>query len=385
MSNTDAQASVDAHLPRSSSFAGRAQKQLRVCIIAPSLRVVGGQAIQARRLFDHLRKLPDTDVGFIAHNPVLPGPLAWMQQVRYLRTIVTTAVVWANLVLRIPRYDVLHIFSASYWSYFLVPLPAILVGRLFRKQVILNYRSGQLEDHIERWKPVAAFTMRMATRVVTPTPYLQTVLSKYRITSAVIPNYLDIENLHYRVRDPLRPLVLLNRLFEPLYNHRCALEAFSAMQREFPDARLIVVGYGPEQERILGWIEEFEIRNADFRGKVTHSEMMQLYQEVDLYLNTPDFDCFPSSILDAFAAGVPIVTTNAGGIRHIVEHGRTGWMVECNDVAGLSEGLISLLRNPDWARSLAAAGRRELEARYVWDAVGPQWVGTYRQLAASRS
>jgi glycosyltransferase involved in cell wall biosynthesis len=359
--------------------AGR--RRVRVCVIAPSLRVVGGQAIQARRLMNHLERIADIEVGFIAHNPALPKALAWMQDVRYLRTIVTTAVVWVNLLLRIPRYDVLHIFSASYWSYFLVPMPAILLGRLFGKAVVLNYRSGQLEDHLERWKPIAEATMRFATRIVTPTPYLKGVLQRFEIDSEVIPNYLDIEHLEYRTRDPLRPIVLLNRLFEPLYNHRCALEAFSIMQREFPEARLIIVGYGPEEQRILEWIKELGIRNADFRGKVAHSTMMQLYQEADIYLNTPSFDCFPSSILDAFAAGVPLATTNAGGIRHIVEHQRTGWMVECNDAAGLAEGMIRFLREPTWARSLAEAGRKELETRYVWDAVGPQWERTYRELA----
>jgi glycosyltransferase involved in cell wall biosynthesis len=371
----------DSMRPSAPTAATGPREALRVCVVAPSLRILGGQAIQAQRLMSHLRAVPGARVGFVPHNPALPGPLAWLQRVRFVRTVVNTAAYVALLLVRLPRYDIVHVFSAAYWSYFLGPMFAILVGRLYGKQVILNYRSGELEDHLERWGAVAVRTMGMATRIVTPTPYLTGVYAKFGLRAEVIPNYLDVERLTYRVRDPLRPVFLVNRLFEPLYNYPCSLDAFRRIQAAVPDARLVIAGYGPLREQILAWIEEMGLRNVDFRGKVTHAEMMALYQQADIYLNSPNLDCFPSSILDAFAAGVPVVTTNAGGIRHIVEHDRTGWMVECGDSAGLAEGALRLLAEPDYARRLAAAGRRELESRYVWDAVGPQWEAMYRELS----
>jgi L-malate glycosyltransferase len=134
--------------------------------------------------------------------------------------------------------------------------------------------------------------------------------------------------------------------------------------------------------QIEAWIAELALRDVELRGRVTQAQMMELYQEADLYLNTPDLDCFPGSVLEAFAAGTPVVTTNAGGIRHIVEHDRTGWMVECGDSAGLAEGALRMLADPDYARHLAAAAREELERRYVWEVVGPQWTRTYATLAS---
>ena len=360
-----------------------ASRALRVCVVAPSLRILGGQAIQAQRLMNHLRAVPGAEVGFVPHNPALPGPLAWLQRVRFVRTVVNTIAYVGLLLVRLPRYDIVHVFSAAYWSYFLGPMFAILVGRLYGKQVILNYRSGELEDHLERWGGIAVRTMGLATRIVTPTPYLTGVYARFGLRAEVIPNYLDIERLTYRVRDPLRPVFLINRLFEPLYDYPCSLDAFRRIQAEVPDARLIIAGYGPLREQILRWIDELGLRNVDFRGKVTPAEMTELYQRADIYLNSPKLDCFPSSILDAFAAGVPVVTTDAGGIRHIVEHDRTGWMVACGDSAGLAEGALRMLAEPEYARRLAAAGRRELESRYVWDAVGPQWEDLYRRLSAA--
>jgi L-malate glycosyltransferase len=368
--------------PSGSSEAAARGRLPRICVVAPSLRILGGQAIQAQRLMNHLRRVPGTRVGFVPHNPVLPGPLGWLQRARFVRTVVNTLAFVALLLVRIPRYDVIHVFSAAYWSYFLGPMLAILVGRLYGKKVILNYRSGELEDHLRRWGSVAVRTMGMATRIVTPTPYLTEVYARFGLRAEVIPNYLDVERLRYRVRDPLQPVFLINRLFEPLYNYPCSLDAFRRIQAQVPAAQLIIAGYGPLRDAILKWIDEMGIRNVEFLGKVTQAEMMELYQRADLYLNSPDLDCFPSSILDAFAAGVPVVTTNAGGIRHIVEHDRTGWMVECGDAAGLAEGALRMLAEPEYARRLAAAGRRELDTRYVWNAVGPQWEELYRALSA---
>ncbi|GLC28469.1 glycosyltransferase family 4 protein [Roseisolibacter agri] len=356
----------------------------RVCVVAPSLRILGGQAIQADRLMRHLRHEGRVEVGFVPHNPKLPAPLDRLQRIKFVRTLVTTAAYLALLLWRVPRYDVLHVFSASYWSYALGPMLAILVGRLYGKQVILNYRSGDLEDHIREWPLTAARTMALA-HCITPTPYLTGVYAKFGVKADVIPNYLDLEQRRYRERTPLRPVFLLNRLFEGLYDYPTALEAFRLIQAEVPEARLLIAGYGPLREQILAWIAEKGLRNVDFRGKVTPAEMNELYHEADIYMTTPLRDCFPSSILDAFASGAPVVTTNAGGIRHIVEHDRTGWMVECGDARGLAEGALRILRDPDYGRRLAAAGRREVESRYVWDAVGPQWEATYERLTPHRA
>ena len=153
------------------------------------------------------------------------------------------------------------------------------------------------------------------------------------------------------------------------------------MQREIPEARLIIAGYGPLHDDIQRWIAEKGLRNVDFRGKVTPAQMRQLYHEADIYLNSPDLDCFPGSILEAFATGAPVATTNAGGIRYIIDHERTGLMVECGDAEGLARCALRLVRDPDEARAFAAAGRAELEARYVWPVVGPEGLATYERLA----
>ena len=356
---------------------------IRVCVVAPGAPLIGGQVVQSQRLMAHLEAIPGFQVDFVPHNPPLRGPFAPLQRVKYVRTVATTAVYLGRLLAQLRRADVVHVFSASYWSYLIGPMLAILVGRLYGKQVIVNYRSGECEDHLQRWPRFITGTLGLA-RIITPTPYLTEVFAQFGFEAEVIPNYLDIEHLTYQERDPVRPIFLVNRLFDTLYNYPCALEAFRLVQREVPEARLIVAGYGPLHDQILRWIEEKGLRNVDFRGRVTPAEMRQLYHEADVYLNSPNLDCFPGSILEAFATGIPVVTTNAGGIRYLVDHERTGLMVECDDAEGLARCALRVLRNPDEARRFARAGREELEQRYVWPVVGPAWIATYREMAGTQ-
>jgi len=96
--------------------------------VAPSADVPGGQAVQAARLSRGLRQLGSVAVGFVPINPRLPGLLHLLQRVRYVRTVVTSVrYLWA-LVASLAKYDIVHVFSASYWSFVLAPTPAVLMG-----------------------------------------------------------------------------------------------------------------------------------------------------------------------------------------------------------------------------------------------------------------
>ena len=137
------------------------KNRLRVLIVAPSLDILGGQSRQAVRLMEGLKREQDLEVGFLPHNPRLPGILRLLQSIKYVRTIVTTLYYIALLLLRVRKYDIIHIFCASYYSYSLSAIPALAMSRLYGKKSILNYRSGEAEDHLENWR-TAVPTLRWA-------------------------------------------------------------------------------------------------------------------------------------------------------------------------------------------------------------------------------
>lgn len=350
---------------------------IRVCIVAPSLDILGGQAVQAKRLLERLSAQPAVRVEFLPVNPRLPGPLRLLQRIKYVRTLVTETVYVATLLLRLPRIDVAHIFSASYFSFLLAPTPALFIARLFGKKTLLNYRSGEAEDHLQRWR-TAVPILRRADRIVVPSGYLVDVFARFGLEAEAIPNFVDFDLFRFCERDPLRPVFLANRNLEPHYNVACVLDAFARIQQAVPEARLIVAGDGSERRRLEEKAAALGLREVEFVGRVDQAGMARLYDRADIYLNASDIDNMPGSILEAYASGLPVVTTDAGGIPYIVDHERTGLMVPRGDAAALAEQALRLLADPALARRIIREAYEECRRRYSWHAVEQQWVALYR-------
>lgn len=356
---------------------------VRVLIVAPSLDILGGQAVQAARLLDNFRREPSLEVDFLPINPRLPGVAGKLQTIRYIRTALTTAAYTASLLRQIRRYDVVHIFSASYFSFVLAPTPALLVAKLYGKSAILNYRSGEADDHLRRWRRTAIPTIRTADEIVVPSGYLVRVFADFGLHARSIHNFVDTNQFGFRVRRPLQPILLSNRSLEPLYNIACTLRAFAAIQRTRPDARLIVAGDGSLRAELEALASALHLRNTEFLGRVPQDRMPALYAEADVFLNSPNIDNMPGSIIEAFAAGLPVVTTDAGGIPYIVTDGETGLIVPRGDHEAMASCAIRLLEDGDLATRIARQAHEECQ-KYSWEAVRSDWLDLYHGLARKK-
>jgi len=223
--------------------------------------------------------------------------------------------------------------------------------------------------------------MRLAHEIVVPSGYLVGVFAKFGLQARSIFNFVDVERLSYRERSTLRPVFLSNRNFQSLYNVACTVRAFARIQREMPEARLIVAGFGPERQSLEALVGSLGLRHVEFRGRVNPADMPSLYDEADVYLNSPNIDNMPTSVIEAFAAGLPVVTTDAGGIPFIVTHEKTGLMVARDDDAALAAAALRLFREPALSAAIAGAARRECLERYVWQSVRSEWLRVYRSLS----
>jgi glycosyltransferase involved in cell wall biosynthesis len=353
---------------------------IRVLLIGPSLRKLGGQAIQAGRLLEAFGKVPGLDVSFVPIDPPLPGVLGRLQQVPLVRTIITEIAYLGSLLARIPRVDVVHAFSASYFSFLLAPAPAILLARSFGKKVVVNYRSGEAGDHLARWGWHARPLLRLAHAIITPSEYLVGVFAGHGLKAESVENFVDLDTIPFRIREHPAPRFLANRNFEPLYNVACVVRAFALVQKEIPAATLTLVGTGSRRAELEALVEELGLRGVRFAGAVPPDEMARLYGEAEVYLNAPDIDNMPNSIIEAFAAGLPVVSTAAGGIPFIVTDGMDGLLVPVGDSAALAAAALRVLREPGLAGRLAGAARARAAGIYSWDAVRLRWLALYRRL-----
>lgn len=353
---------------------------MRVLMVAPSLNILGGQAVQAARLLAQLREEPSLKIDFLPINPQLPGALRKLQTLKYIRTITTSLFYIALLLARIWKYDIVHVFSASYLSFVLAPTPAILIAKLYGKKIVLNYRSGEAEDHLARWHRTAVPTIRLVDEIVVPSGYLVDVFARFGLKARSIFNIVDTDRFRFRARTPLRPRFFSNRNFEPLYNVSCVLRAFALVQRHSPEACLTLAGDGSQRAELESLAKELCLRNTEFIGRVTPERMPELYDSADIYLNSPNIDNMPGSIIESFAAGLPVVTTDAGGIPYIVTNEETGLMVARGDHRTMAASAIRLLEDDTFASEIGRRAHAECR-KYSWGAVRGEWLKLYQKLA----
>lgn len=360
----------------------RRSRPLHVAIVAPTLGILGGQAVQADRLLAAWRDDPDVRAWLVPINPLPPAPFARATELRYLRTVVTQACYWPLLLRELRHADVVHVFSASYTSFLLAPLPAILVAKLLGKPVVLNYRSGEAPDHLRR-SPIARAALRWVERNAVPSDFLKDVFAGHGIAADVIPNIVDVERFGYRERRPLRPRIVSTRNFEALYNVSCTLRAFRLVQDVYPEASLTLVGAGSLDAQLRAEAAALGLHHVDFAGRVPPAEIWRYYDSADIYLQTPDIDNMPSSVLEASASGCVVVSTNAGGVPAILTHDTHGLLVPCGDARQAADAVLRALRDPGLASRLTANARARCE-QYRWKSVRAQWLALYDSVAVAR-
>lgn len=362
---------------------GAAAAPLRVLVVAPSLDILGGQAVQAERLIERLREEPSLDVSFLPINPPFPRALRRVQGIKYVRSIRTTLLYWMKLLARVRQYDVIHIFAASYLSFVISPTPALLIAKLYGKKTVLNYHSGHAEGHLKRWKRTAIPTIRLADVTVVQSDYLVDVFARFGLDAHAIFNHIETEHFRFRERRPLRPLFLSNRNLEPIYNVGCVLRAFARVQQRFSDARLTVAGDGSQRAELERLAKDLNLRNVEFTGLIAPEKMAELYDTADIFLNGSEVDNMPLSLLEAFAAGLPVVTTDAGGIPYIVADEETGFVIQKGDHEAMAERAIRLLMDNELAVKIANRAREQC-SRYSWAAVRSKWLSVYHELADAK-
>jgi L-malate glycosyltransferase len=355
---------------------------VRVLLVAPSLAILGGQAVQADLLLRNLRA-EGVSADLLPINPVPWWPLNYLTRIKYVRTLVVSFFYVASLLLKVWRYDVIHIFSASYFSFILAPTPALLIATLYRKKKILNYRSGEAEDHFTRWGKSVFWIIRLADKIMVPSGYLVDVFGKFGFRAESIFNISDFGAFQYRERRVVTPHILVARNLEPLYDIETSIRAFAAIKSKYSAATLTITGYGSDEQRLKLLVRDLNIQDVTFTGRVERTKMPELFQQADVFLNSSVIDNMPVAIIEAFYAGLPVVTTDAGGIPYIVHDRASGLLAPKRDVNALAKALREAIDSAALRQKIVDGGRAFAQD-CSWQRVKWQWAKAYRELADAR-
>lgn len=338
----------------------------------------GGQSIQAKRQLEVFAEDENVEIEFLPNNPETP-----FENIKFLRTISTSLKFWFLLFKKFPNSEIIHVFSSGTTSYIISTLPPLFTAKLFGKKTILHYHTGEAEKHLRNWKLTAKPTMKFFDEIIVPSQFLIDVFGSFGLKTKAISNFVEDKKFRFRERRPLKPVFLSNRNFEVHYQVADVLRAFQIIQNKIPDAQLLIAGSGSEELKLKKLAENLQLKNTEFLGRIGQNEMPEIYDKADVYLNSSTVDNMPLSFIEAFSCGLPIVSTDAGGIPYICENGETALLVGKNDYEALAQKAVALVENAELAQKIIAKARENC-VKYSKENVRGKWLDIYRNLAAKK-
>ena len=305
----------------------------------------------------------------------------WVASIRGLRALFRLMPYLLRLWRLAGRRDVLHVMANSGWSWHLFAAPAIWIATWRATPVVVNYRGGGAAEFLKRSPRMIGATLGRATALIVPSGFLRQVFGKFGLDAYIVPNVVDLSC--YSPGDVTRaeagPHLVVARNLELIYDNACAIRALALLCRDLPTARLTIAGSGPELASLRALADELGLgRAVVFAGRLERAEMANLYRSADLMWNPSKTDNMPNSVLEALACGVPVVSTDVGGVPYMLEHERTGLLVEAGRPDALAAAALRVVKDSALRRRLIDEGLREVK-RYTWTQVAPLLRVTYRQ------
>jgi glycosyltransferase involved in cell wall biosynthesis len=358
--------------------------EMQIGLVGPLPPPSGGMANQTHLLAQLLR-----DEGAIVHIIQVNAPYrpTWIGKVRGMRELFRLIPYLFQLWMATEKVDIFHIMANSGWSWHLVAAPAVWMARLRGIPVVVNYRGGGAESFLNRSFSLVNLTLKRAKRIVVPSVYLMQIFAKWDVPSTIVPNVIDLTRFNPKgrpINEKTNPIsrdckkhIIVTRNLEQIYDIGAAIRAFRLVQQRLPEVRLTIAGSGSEFRKLESLVIEFEMDDkVTFTGRLDNHRMAQLYNSADVMLNPSTVDNMPISILEALASGVPVVSTDVGGVPYVVEDGKTAVLVPVGDYKAMAEELVKMLTDDALARRISSAGL-EVVKKYTWPQVKHRWLEVY--------
>ncbi|MFZ1799383.1 MAG: glycosyltransferase family 4 protein [Chitinophagaceae bacterium] len=226
---------------------------------------------------------------------------------------------------------------------------------LFGKKIILIVHGGSIPERMQENAQPFLKSLQRANMVVSPSAYLQGVLKKYSIESFVIENVLDLSAYTFIVKKSVRPRIMWMRAFEDIYNPAMAVELAMILRKKYADFKMVMAGADKGLlAEIQAMIEKENLQDViELPGYINLEQKKAFANEYDIFISTNNIDNAPVSIVEFMAMGLPVISTNVGGIAYMIEDTINGLLVPQNDANAMAEKIIELIECPETATRIA--------------------------------
>jgi glycosyltransferase involved in cell wall biosynthesis len=190
-----------------------------------------------------------------------------------------------------------------------------------------------------------------------------------------IANGIDIARFETPAPTNRRRVITMVANLRPGKGHEVLLRAAARMLRRIPDLRFQIVGDGPRRAELEREAAALRVSaQVEFLGH--RADVPQILRDSDVFAFPSFMEASPNAVLEAMAAGLPIVATRVGGIPEVIEHERNGLLVPPRDERALAAALLRVIERPALATQIGDAARRDIESRFSFD----RMVGEFQQL-----
>jgi len=289
---------------------------------------------------------------------------------------------------KLPGCSLVHIHlsepvSALRKSFFAIPAFAL------RKPVVLHFHSFSPETTVDsRWKPLYRFLFKKACRIIVLSPMWKKAVehSLGELPLVVVPNPCAAISAESMPKKGGRPYVLFAGTLNARKGYADLIRAFALIAPLHPEWDLHLAGNGELEVAASLVVAAGLDGRVLMPGWIAGAEKGALFRNAGIFCLPSYAEGFPMAVLDAFAYGLPVVTTPVGGIPDILEDGVTASIVPCGDISALAHALSTLMGDAGKRASYAAAGLELARGPFSVEAVCNQISGLYREsLSSSRS
>ncbi|MBA6152673.1 glycosyltransferase family 4 protein [Gelidibacter maritimus] len=279
---------------------------------------------------------------------------------------------WTTFISR-TKTDLVLIDTYSTQNFYYAVLVSQLC-RLLKLPYIPILHGGNLPNRLENSPKLSKRLFKNAYANVSPSLYLKERFEKAGYQNVVfIPNTISLENYLQHVKTYDTPRLLWVRSFSEIYNPTLAVMVLHELRQRGYDATLCMVG--PDSDGSLAEVKALAERlsvSVMFTGKLTKAEWIALSVDYNVFINTTNFDNMPVSVIEAMALGLPVVSTNVGGMPYLIEDGLDGLLVAPSDKMTMADAICTAFEDVDRTEAMVVKARYKVES-FDWSRVKGLW------------
>lgn len=260
--------------------------------------------------------------------------------------------------------------TTNFWYAFIISQ----LCRVLNLKYIPKLHGGDLPKRLENNKKLCDLIFKNAYLNIAPSAYLyEAFLKKGYSNIKYIPNTIELKNYKFNERLMDFPRLLWVRSFSSIYNPLMAIKVVSKLKEKFPDVHLCMVGpiKDDSYEKTVEFAKENNVE-VIFTGKLSKKKWTSISKNYNVFINTTHYDNTPISVIEALALGLPVVSTNVGGIPFFLTHLKNALLVDDNDVDDMVLQIERLFENPELSKKIVQSGQT-LVKKFDWEIVKKEW------------